>query len=160
PQGAGLAEQLHERLAQQHRNVIAQLEAGTLPLRGKEKSQTESSEEKEESGEGIDVGLQNPKTWLTAGAATLEVELRGRNSTRGIPGAEVEAMLEHGKERIHCSVVQADARGRATLQFPMPAAAADGASLVIRAKLDSLYGELRFRLKMKHAGPVSDTVLK
>ena len=32
-EGEGLAQQLHERLAQQHREVIAQLEAGTLHLK-------------------------------------------------------------------------------------------------------------------------------
>ena len=35
-----LAQKLHERLAQQHREVIAELEAGTLPFHGKEKAPT------------------------------------------------------------------------------------------------------------------------
>ena len=160
PKGADLAGQLHERLAQQHRQVIAQLEAGTLALRGKEKSPDDLPFKEIGPDNGIDVRLENPKTWLAAGIATLDVELRGRKSGREISDAEVEAMVEEGKERIHCSVAQTDARGRATLKFPMPPAPAEGASLVIRAKLDSLYGELRFHLKVKHAGPVSDAVLK
>src|ERR1700684_873033 len=40
-----VAEQLHERLSQQHREVIAQLEAGTLSLRGKSKPIPEPAED-------------------------------------------------------------------------------------------------------------------
>jgi len=149
------AEQLHERLAQQHREVIAHLEAGTLTLAGNAKPQTEAPAPAPAPmpSDGLDVRLMNPKTWLAPGGVTsevtLEIELRRRNSEQTVGEAEVEALLEHEKERVHCLVARTDSAGRATLKFPMPPAAADGSSLVIRATDGSLYGELRFRLKAK-----------
>jgi len=157
-QPGDLAAQLHELLSRQHREVIAQLEAGKLELRGKEKSIRTPPEEA--ASEGLDVILANPKTWLAAGNVTLEIELRRRKSRQMVADAEVEALVEHEKERIHCFVTQSDAGGKATLKFPMPGMAADGASLVIRATDGSLYGELRFRLKSKLPGRVLATISK
>jgi hypothetical protein len=159
-EGADLAQQLHERLAHQHRDVIAQLEAGTLALRGKEKARPEPPEVEEEASDGLDVRLANPKTWLEAGKVTLEVELRRRKSRQVVEDAEVEAFVERGKERIHCLVAQTDEAGKVTLKFPMPGTASEGASLVIRATDGYLYGELRFVLKSKQAGMVPSTVPK
>jgi len=153
-----LAQQLHELLAVQHRHVIAQLEAGTLALRGQEKSQPEPSPES--ASDGLDVRLENPKTWLAAGNVTLEIELRRRKSGHGVGEAEVEALVEREKERIHCIVTKTDSQGRAALKFPMPSIAADGATLVIRATDGNLYGELRFRLKTKQPGSALSSVSK
>jgi hypothetical protein len=159
-EGADLAQRLHERLAQQHREVIAQLEAGTLALHGKEKARPDPPEAEGEASDGLDVHLANPKTWLDAGNVKLEVELRRRKSRQAVEDAEVEAFVERGKERIHCLVAQTDEAGKVTLKFPMPGAASEGASLVIRATDGYLYGELRFVLKSKQAGMVPSTVPK
>lgn len=156
--GADLAQQLHDRLSVQHREVIAQLEAGTLALRGKEKSTPKPAAE--EVSDGLDVRLTNPKTWLDSGNVTLEIELRRRKSGQTVEDAEVEAFVERKKERVHCQVSQTDAHGKVTLRFPIPSTVGDGASLVIRAVDGSLYGELRFRLKSRPAGPVPATVTK
>ena len=147
-----LADQLHERLAQQHRTVIAQLEAGNLALLGFVKSQPAPPTEAVE--EGLDLRLENPKTWLTGGNAILEVGLRRKNTGDAVAGAEVEALVERGKERIHCLLEQTDAQGLAILKFPIPAMASEGASLLIRATDGTLYGELRFLLKLKQ--PAAD----
>ena len=61
----------------------------------------------------------------------------------------MEACLEHEKHRIPCAEVRTDAKGCATLKFPMPTNVAEGSSLVVRATDGSRYGELRFRLKSK-----------
>jgi hypothetical protein len=156
--GMDLAEQLHERLAQQHRAVIAQLEAGTLVLHSHEKSQSASLGGA--AGEGLDLRLENPKTWLADGNAILDVGLRRRKSGEAVAGAEIEVLIERGKERIHCMVEQTDARGMATLKFPMPAMASQGASLLIRATDGTLYGELRFLLKLKQPTSGLSTVQK
>jgi hypothetical protein len=153
-----LARQLHERLEHQHREVIAQLEAGTLSLRGQEKSLLKPPEE--ETSDGLDVRLANPKTWLVSGNVTLEIELRRRKSGQEVSNAEVEALVERERERIHCFITRTDAGGKATLRFPMPLTASDGASLVIRATDGSLYGELRFRLKTKQSEAVPAAVSK
>jgi hypothetical protein len=153
-----LAEKLHARLSEQHTAVISQLEAGTLPLRGKSDAPAEMEALIER--DAIEVRLENPQTWLASGAATLEVSLRSTQSRAEVPDAEVEAMLEQGHERVHCCVAQANALGRATLRFPLPEITTEGACLVIRANSEFLYGELRFRLKSKPAGAVPNPVLK
>jgi hypothetical protein len=153
-----LSKQLHERLAQQHREVIAELEAGTLTLTSLPKKQTQAAQVA--PSEGLDVRLRNPKTWYTSGHATLEIELRRRNSGEEVDGAEIEAFLERGKSRTPCVRTQADAAGRATLHFPVPATAGQGAALVIRATDGLLYGELRFQLKAKPRDPAPAPVSK
>ena len=143
----GLAQHLHEQLAQQHREVIAQLEAGTLHL--KALADPPAPAAAAASYEGLDVRLLNPKSWLASGNATLEVELRRRGSAEEIGGADIEAFLESEKDRSASIRANADGKGRATLKFPLPSAVADGTALVIRATDGDLYGELRFRLKAR-----------
>jgi hypothetical protein len=148
---------LHEKLAQQHREVLAELEAGTLPLNTP--VTTALQHIPFIASEGLDVVLRNPKTWFASGSVTLEIELRRRNSGEEIGGADVEAFLERERERTPCMRAQADAAGRVTLKFQMPAIAGEGTSLVIRATDGSLYGDLRFQLKAKPrnspAAPIS-----
>ena len=146
-----LAKKLHERLAQQHREVIAELEAGTLPIHGQKKAppDTPGAAESGEAHEGLELRLMNPKTWLAAGNVILEIELRERNSEKRVGDADVEACLEHGKHRVPCADGCTDANGCATLKFPMPTNVAEGSSLVVRAADGSRCGELRFRLKPK-----------
>jgi len=153
-----VAERLRDRLSRQHREVIAQLEAGTLPLHEQPKPQATTAQQT--PGDGLEVCLANPENWLASGYVTLVIELRQRVSGQEIGNAEVEALLERGKERVHCFAATTDATGRATLKFPMPANAADGASLVIRATDGALYGELRFRLRAKHRDPDATAAAK
>jgi hypothetical protein len=153
-----LAEELHERLSQQHRDVIAQLEAGTLELRGRKKTHLEANAA--DQPDGLEVRLLNSGSWYAAGAATLEIELRRKNTKQALASAEVEAFLEREKERAYCAMAETDSAGRATLKFPMPSNASDGTFLVIRATDGSLYGELRFRLKAKEHGRVPAPILK
>ena len=140
-----LAEKLHERLAQQHREVIAQLEAGTIAVPGKPAPDAQNAEEEA----GLALTLLNPKTWLKAGIVHLEISLEEKLSRKKIADAEVQVFLEHEKRRAGCADARTDSNGLATLEFPMPANAADGSSLVVRATDGFLYGELRFRLKSK-----------
>jgi hypothetical protein len=146
-EGEALAQKLHERLAQQHREVIAGLEAGTLPPQPKEKAPPVA--EIADSEDRFDLKLVNPKTCFAAGNANLEIELCDGNSKRRVGGADIEACIEHEKQRIPCAEVRTDTKGCATLKFSMPADLAEGASLVVRATDGSRYGELRFRLKSK-----------
>jgi hypothetical protein len=138
---------LHERLSQQHRDVIAELEAGTLAVQGQEKPQVVAR------GAGADASLElrltNPQNWLAAGKVTLEIELTAKDSKKAVVDADVQACLEHEKSRVPCAESRTDANGCATLQFAMPADIAEGASLVVRAADGSRQGELRFNLKAK-----------
>jgi hypothetical protein len=153
-----LSKQLHELLAKQHREVIAELEAGTLPLNSQPKTKPQPAPVA--ANEGLDVRLRNPKTWFESGRATLEIELRRRNSGEEVGSADIEAFLEHERNRTPCVRARGDAAGHATLKFPMPAIASEGTSLVIRATDGSLYGELRFRLKAKPRDPALAPVPK
>jgi hypothetical protein len=146
-EGEALANQLHERLSVQHREVIAQLEAGTLALN--ELGATPAKVGTAASSEELEVRLLNPKSWLQAGQATLEVEVRKKSSTVAIGGADVEAFLEASKERSTPIHTRADAKGRATLSFSLPSVVAAETALVIRATDGEHYAELRFRLKAK-----------
>jgi hypothetical protein len=141
----GLAQKLHERLAQQHREVIAELEGGTLPFQSKAKAPAAAGNAGAHGG--LILRLTNPKSWLVAGNVTLEVELCEKNSEQAVADADVQACLEHEKHRITCAEVHTDVDGCATLKFPMPANVADGSSLVVRGTDGSRHGELRFRLK-------------
>jgi hypothetical protein len=142
-----LAKKLHERLSQQHREVIAELEAGTLLNRPKEKPAEIPKSLAEE--EGLDLRLLNPKTWIAAGNVVFEIELLDRESKQRIAEADVQVCLELEKRRIPCAEMRTDDEGRAVLKFPMPKNLTEGASLVIRAMDGSRHGELRFRLKSK-----------
>jgi hypothetical protein len=146
-EGEALASQLHERLSQQHREVMAQLEAGKLQLNeaGKSPGKVVAAAPNDE----LEVRLLNPKSWLEAGHATLEVELRNKVSETAIGGADVEAFLEAGNKRSAPIRTRADAKGHATLSFSLPTAVAEGGALVIRATDGEHYAELRFRLKPK-----------
>ena len=142
-----MAQQLHEKLAHQHRDVIAELEGGSLSLNSNSAASPQLNEM--DSVEGLVLRLLNPKSWLTPAGAILEVELQRRNSTEPIADADVEAFLERDKQRTSRVRTRADEQGRATLRFPMPSAVEDDTSLVIRATDGDLYGELRFRLKAR-----------
>jgi hypothetical protein len=150
--GDALANQLHERLSQQHHEVMAQLEAGTLQLHGP--GGAPAKKPAAASNEVLEVHLLNPKSWLASGDATLEVELRQKGSARAISGAEAVAFLEGEQDETASSRARTDAKGRATLKFRLPATIADGAALVIRATAGGSHGELRFRLKAKRGGKI------
>jgi len=142
-----LAQKLHERLAQQHRDVIAGLEAGDIPESPGAKQRR--VEEDAPLHDGLDMRLLNPKSWFAAGNVILEIELREKNSEQRVGDAEIEACLEHEKQRDPCGEARTDAKGCATLKFPMPPHVTEGSSLVVRATDGSRFGELRFRLKSK-----------
>jgi hypothetical protein len=142
---------LHERLAHQHRDVIAQLEAGTLPL------STQAGRLPQRSvapiQPGLEVRLLNPGSWLTSGNATLEIEVRRLSVARGAAQdcveAKVEAAIEDPRGDSVAFRTHTNPSGRATLKFPIPSTVADGAELVIRAAQGSLSNELRFRIRAR-----------
>jgi hypothetical protein len=146
-EGEALAHQLHERLSQQHHEVMAQLEAGTLQLNVPGSAPVKKAAVT--SQEGLAIHLLNPKSWLASGHATLEVELRRSGSEEAIGGAEIAAFLEGEQDRATSSHARTDAKGQAILKFPLPATIAEGTALVIRATTGVLHGELRFLLKTK-----------
>lgn len=146
-----MAQWLHDKVSQQHREVIADLEAGKLPASGKEKS---AAAAQGSASTSLELKLKNPQSWFAAGNIILEIELSDPNSKAAISDADVQAYLEHDGQRTPCGDGDTDASGCATLRFPMPSSFPDGSFLVVRAAEGTRYGELRFRLKAK---PREDT---
>ena len=142
-----LTQKLHELLAKQHRDVIAELEAGTLAIHGKESDPPPA--ENAVPNDRLDLRLLNPDKWLAKGNVALEIELFEANSEQRISDADVQACLEYERRRIPCAELRTDAQGRATLNFPLPPNVSEGFALVVRATDGNRYGELRFRLKTK-----------
>src|SRR5579864_4153810 len=146
--GQALANQLHERLSQQHHEVMAQLEAETLPL-NESAAAAPGKAVPAASKDRLEMRLLNPKTWLQGAKATLEIELRKKDLATPMGGTDVEAFLEAGKKRSAPIGTRADAQGHATLRFSLPAVVTAGSALVIRATDGQHYAELRFRLKAR-----------
>lgn len=159
-----LAKKLHERLSQQHHEVIAALQAGTLELHSARKSAAPHAEPPAASarasagdaimsaaddGHELNLRLRNPKSWLLAGNISLDLELLEKGTRRRICDADVQVCLEHDRRRTPCAEERTDEKGCAILQFPVPAKVSEGSSLVVRASDGTRYGELRFRLKTK-----------
>lgn len=141
-----LAQWLRDRVSQQHREVIADLEAGKLGAGAKEKPLSSAAGT---SGPALELKLRNPQSWFAAGTIVLEVELIDPSARAAVADADVQAYLEHEAQRTPCGEARTDANGHATLRFPMPADVAGGAFLVVRGADGTRYGELRFRLKAK-----------
>jgi hypothetical protein len=157
--GEALAQQLRERISLQHRDVVAQMEGGTIALNTDTRKSVAASSPLPQAPlrDSLEVHLLNPKSWLAGGNVTLDVEIRRSGSAEVTGLADVETFLEVEKSRSAPIRAVADEKGRATLSFVLPPAVAEGTTLVIRATDGTLYGELRFRLKAKQqeTAPVS-----
>jgi hypothetical protein len=140
-------QKLHERLSLQHREVIAELEDGVLPMPGKDVAPPPV--ENAAANDRLDLRLLNAEKWLSKGTVVLDVVLREGKSAQPIGDADIQVCLEHEKHRIPCAELRTDAKGCATLRFPMPPDVAEGYALVVRATDGVRCGELRFRLKNK-----------
>ncbi len=146
-----LAQWLRDRVTQQHREVIADLEAGKFQsVAEKAAAPTAGHGGAQDAAKVLlELKLKNPQSWFAAGKMVLEVELTDPNSKSAVADADVQACLEYDTHRTPCAEARTDAHGAAKLQFPMPAEINEGAFLVIRAVDGQRYGELRFRMKAK-----------
>ena len=133
---SALSDALRLRLTRQHHGVIAELEAGTLHLAVAPEPRPH-----------LEVRLLNANRWLASGHATLHLQVWRSDVQLPVQNATVEALLEDGEERFPAVRAQTDAEGRATVEFPVPAATGEGAGLVVRASDGPVSGELRFRLR-------------
>jgi hypothetical protein len=152
PQGESLAQQMHTRLVQQHRAVIAELEGGTLELNFAPGAPL-NHENEANAREELEVRLLNSGSWLASGKAQLEVEVCQTGSAQPPAGASIEVIFENGQIDLRPVRGHADEAGRATLKFPLPPTVADGTVLQIRAVHGDLIGELRFRLRARERVP-------
>jgi hypothetical protein len=143
------AAELHNRVQAQHKSVAEDLRSGVL------KFETPSpttppilSRAPIEFPRGVEVRLLNPGSWLVLGTASLNIEVRGRATTKPAAGATIEVVLE-GAEPPFRIQAGSDPHGRVSLVFPMPKLGAAGGELVIRASGVAGTDEVRYRLKAK-----------
>jgi hypothetical protein len=141
PELRGAPERLHQRLEEQHRAILEELRGGALQFAAPHHAQPAEKQ-------GIQVQLLNPASWLAAGTATLEVEVRLRGAKTPLPGASVAAVVEGSHAPLEFSA-QTDSSGRASLVFPMPRTGGGGMELVIRARAAAGDDEIRYSLRPK-----------
>jgi hypothetical protein len=135
-------EALRPRVEEQHRAVIEELRAGSIPIEAGPESHGRRARS------GISVQLLNPASWAAAGTATLEIEVLSRADRHPLPGAEIEVKLEGTQGPIRFAG-RSDEKGRACLSFPMPSLGPGGAELIIRAAAKTGKDEIRYALRPK-----------
>ena len=146
------AEDLHERVEEQHRSVIEDLQSGVLDAEiaaAIEKAAARTT--------GIQVQLLNPKSWLMGGDVSLELEIVRRGDREPEPGAQVEVLIE-GVQIPVAYQGRSDERGRVRLQFPLPAVRKDDLTLIIQASNGATRDEIRFAVRAKAKIPQAGAV--
>jgi hypothetical protein len=137
---------LHKRVAEQHRYVMDRLRAGALS------AEIARAIEPMPPAGAIQVRLLNPKSWLSAGHVSLDVEILRRSDHQPQPGVQVEASIE-GALRDGPRAASSDQHGRVRIEFPLPPLGKGDLALVIRAKTDAAKDEIRFSMRSRHTTP-------
>jgi hypothetical protein len=140
-------EDLRKQLESQHDSVVGDLRTGVLkfevPGLG---PKPHSPAAPIEFPKGIEIVLLNADSWLAAGTASLNIEVRGRATTKPAAGVTIEVTLEGAEPPLRFQA-GVDPRGRVSLTFPMPRLGAVGGALVIRASGAAGQDEVRYRVK-------------
>jgi hypothetical protein len=139
-------EGVRQRVEAQHRAIIQELRSGNVGA-----SAPPAAEKPKNSG-GIQVQLLNPKSWLSAGRVSLELEILRRSDRQPWPGVEIEAMIE-GSATQDRHTGTSDEQGRARIQFPLPPLGKGDLTLVILASADGVRDELRFSMRSRDKNP-------
>lgn len=142
---------LRERVEQQHRTIIDDLRSGALNSKI-----VEAIESVKRAG-GIQVNLLNPKSWLSGGNVALDLEILRRPDKRPEAGAQVTVAIEGASNAVGREG-NTDERGRARIEFPMPALGKGDLTLVIRAQSDFGKDELRFAVRARPKVPTPSSV--
>jgi hypothetical protein len=145
---------LQQRVDSQHLAVLEEIRSGALKLKAIAASPIASLEETALSRDGLEIELLNPRNWLAAGQARLEVQVRARSTKASLPGARVEAHVE-GAVTPAQFVAQTGPDGQARLNFPMPRLSGSEAALVLFAAYGPQHAQVRFQLKAKPKAPAA-----
>jgi hypothetical protein len=143
------AADLRERVEEQHRSVIEDIQSGILD------TELAAAMEKGVRAAGIQVQLLNPKSWLSGNGVSLELEILRRADHQPEQGVQVEAAIEGASQDIP-HIGRSDERGRVQLQFSLPLLGNDDLTLVIQARNDSSKDEIRFAMRVKPKAPPAD----
>jgi hypothetical protein len=140
---------LHKRVAEQHRQVMDELRSGSLT------AEIALATEPLMPNGAIQIRLLNPKSWLSAGNVSLDVETVRRSDQQPQAGVWVEASIE-GALRDGPSAATSDQQGRVRIEFPLPPLGKGDLALVIRAKTDQAKDEIRFLMRSRQSNPPAD----
>ncbi len=141
-------EELHKRVAEQHRSVIESIRAGELDKEIAAAAAETQAAAQASRGPGIQVQLMNPGSWLSAGNVALDVEVSRRADKQPQAGAQVEAVIEGSiSGEKHTGIC--DEQGRVKIAFPLPPLGKNDLALVIQAKLDAAKDEIRFSMRTR-----------
>jgi hypothetical protein len=144
------AEELHQRVEDQHRAVIDEIRSGALD------AEFAAAAEQASRGSGIQVQLLNPGSWLSGGYVSLEVEILRRADRQPEPGAQVEAVIEGALQATRHSGT-CDDQGRVKIQFPLPPLGKGDLALVIQAHTEAGKDEVRFTMRSRAKAPSTET---
>jgi hypothetical protein len=140
---------LQKRVAEQHRDVMEELRAGALS------TEIALATASVPPAGAIQARLLNPKSWLSAGQVSLDVEILRRSDQQPQPGVQVEASIE-GSLQDGVRAATSDQLGRVRIEFPLPPLGKGDLALVIRAKTDAGKDEIRFSMRSRHTTPPAD----
>jgi hypothetical protein len=139
------AEDLRERVEEQHRCVIEDLRSGEFD------AEIAAATEEAARASGIEVQLLNPRSWLMGGNVSLDLAILRRADRQPEGGAQVEASIEGAQDKPHTGT--SDGQGRATIEFPLPPLGQGDLTLVIQARGGSGKDEIRFAMRSKPKAP-------
>ena len=148
---------LRQRVQDQHRRIIESLRSGILAadiaaLLGGEPSTPRGEVAPADEAVGIQVLLQNPGSWLSAGHVSLDLEILRRADQKPEPGALVEAMIE-GALRETKHTAKSDENGRAKIRFALPPLGKGDLALVIHATGNGGDDSIRFTMRSRANAP-------
>jgi hypothetical protein len=138
-----IEEALRKRVEDQHRAVIRELRTGSISIHPELRESADRP-----AGSGIEVQLLNPASWVSAGTATLEIEVLARVDRKPLSSVRIEVTLEGTQGPIRFTG-RSDERGHVQLSFPMPRLGPGGAELVIHAAAEAGADEIRYALRSK-----------
>jgi len=147
------SEDLRERVEEQHRCVIEDLRDGLLDAEIAAATAETAAQEAARAA-GIELQLLNPRSWLCSGTVSLDLIIRRRGDRQPEEGAHVEAFIEGASGDVP-HIAAADGRGRATIEFPLPALGKGDLTLIIQARAGASRDEIRFAMRTKSKAPAS-----
>ena len=139
------------RVELQHREIIESLRAGKLGLDDYQLPREVAEQVVEKPG--VTIVVTNPNSWLVHGQCDLQLEVHRKDGSRALVGGAHLIVHFEGIADSPQLAARCDPNGQVRLQFPLPASAAGGAELVIRASSDAGEGEVRFSLRARKKTP-------
>jgi len=147
---------LRQRVETQHRGIVEEIRSGALQLAPPPDPVTpvkvRAPIHDERQAWELQLDLLNPRNWLTANRAHLELAVHIKGMAAAVSGARVTARIEGAAAPTEFSATTGP-DGNATLDFIMPRLAKPDAALVIHATQGAASAQLRYQLRARPKAP-------